>query len=110
MSLLDGRFCCRPFAFLSFALVVWDALRLGSAGVLAGEGKDYKRDEVGEHAVEVDADAEVGKQEHAVAVDVYARVAGADALEQAEEQIDAPNLPYTTLRRASPDGVSLQPE
>ena len=86
---LCGRALCSGAVLrfaLSLCLVVGYALGLGGAGALGGEGQDDEGDEVGQHAVEVGADAQLGEQEHAVAVYVDARVGRGDALEEAEEQ------------------------
>ena len=37
----------------SASLVVWDALRLGSAGVFAGQGQHHQGDDVGQHVVHI---------------------------------------------------------
>ena len=78
------RFRGRPA--LPLALVVGDALRLGGPGLLGGEGQNHQGDQIGQHPVDMGADAQLGQEEYPVAVDIDAGVGGGDALEQAEEQ------------------------
>ena len=75
-----------PGKISSASLVVGDALGLGGPGLLGGKGQHQQGDQVRQHPVQVGADADVGQQEHAVAVDVDAGICRGDALEQAKQQ------------------------
>ena len=84
--------------YLSLSLVVGDALCLGGAGLLGGEGQHHQRDDIRQHPVNMGADADLRQPVHAVAVDVQAGVGRGNALEQAEQQRcsgDIQRLPVT---------------
>ena len=67
--------------FLSRTLIVGDTLCLGGAGLLGGEGQHQQGDEVGQHAVEVGVDSDLGQE-----VDTVAGTADAAALKAAVEE------------------------
>ena len=71
---------------LPLALVVGHALSLGCPGLFGGKRQHDQRDEIGQHPVEMGADADLRQEIHAVAVDVDAGVRGRHALEEAEQQ------------------------
>ena len=83
---------------LSATLIVGDTFGFGSAGTLGGEGQNDEGDEVGQHAIEVGADAQLSQKEYTVAIDVDTGVCGGNALEKTEEESgpgDIEGLPVT---------------
>ena len=77
---------------LASTLIVGNTLCLGRTGLLGGEGQNDQGNQVGQHPVQVGADADLSQHKHTVTIDIQGGVSCRNALEEAKEQRGQGNI------------------